>query len=97
MKGGELVAIGEFPFMVSLRSLIGDTHLCGGALIQEDVVVTAAHCVDLTFGDEFAQPLPNVVIGAHKLDNDANAEVSRNLQLHLSNHFTLIFLAIFQL
>ncbi|OON71752.1 S1 family peptidase [Streptomyces tsukubensis] len=38
--GGTLATQGEFPFMISLS--MG----CGGSLYAEDVVLTAAHCVD---------------------------------------------------
>ncbi|MFI1220658.1 MULTISPECIES: S1 family peptidase [unclassified Streptomyces] len=38
--GGERASQGEFPFMVRLS--MG----CGGALYAQDIVLTAAHCVD---------------------------------------------------
>merc|ERR1711872_746785 len=37
---------GEFPWQVSLRQIgfIGQTHFCGGSVINENWVVTAGHC-----------------------------------------------------
>lgn len=42
--GGEEATNGEFPYIVSLQT--GTTQLCGGALIREDRVLTAAHCLE---------------------------------------------------
>jgi len=44
--GGTPAAPGDFPFYVSSLGLF----LCGGTLIYEDIVLTAAHCTD-TFID----------------------------------------------
>ncbi|XP_052742288.1 vitellin-degrading protease [Bicyclus anynana] len=41
--GGEDVDIKEIPYQVSLLSR--GRHMCGGAIIDTDLVITAAHCV----------------------------------------------------
>ena len=41
--GGVEAIPGEFPWIVSLR--LGGQHICGGTLIANNWVLTAAHCV----------------------------------------------------
>ncbi|KAM3475625.1 hypothetical protein MY5147_003637 [Beauveria neobassiana] len=41
--GGELASPGSAPYMVSIQK--NDIHLCGGTLIRDNLVLTAAHCL----------------------------------------------------
>ena len=42
--GGAAAGAGEFPWMVAL--IIGSKNLCGGSIIADRWVLTAAHCVE---------------------------------------------------
>eukprot|EP00210_Caulerpa_lentillifera_P008714 g8312.t1 len=44
--GGSDALIDRYPFICSLRHRQSKKHFCGGSLIQKNVVLTAAHCVD---------------------------------------------------
>jgi len=44
--GGQPAALGEFPHQVSLR--LNGNHICGGSIIGNTKILTAAHCVDGT-------------------------------------------------
>lgn len=41
--GGDRADEGQFPYVISLRR--GDDHMCGGSIINEYWILTAAHCL----------------------------------------------------
>ncbi|GMH34708.1 hypothetical protein BSKO_02569 [Bryopsis sp. KO-2023] len=73
IQGGQNAQRGRFPYVTSLRDL-EDAHTCGGVLIYETWVLTAAHCVDPGANVD-GKPLglnPQLAIGALKLSDDGN-------------------------
>ncbi|XP_059083508.1 trypsin II-P29-like [Tigriopus californicus] len=45
--GGEVVNITDYPHQVSLRNVVfGWSLFCGGSILNEQWIITAAHCVD---------------------------------------------------
>ena len=53
--GGVNAQKGEFPWQVSWRfskdpGTTADRHICGGSILNENWILTAAHCVDINSG-----------------------------------------------
>merc|ERR1711982_117999 len=65
--GGNEVTPHEYPCQVGL--FIDDMYFCGGSIISEDWILTAAHCMD---GAGFVE----VVMGAHSIHDDNEVGVS---------------------
>ena len=49
---GELTTIEAHPYQVSLQTISG-SHFCGGSIISEDIIVTAAHCMQSYTASQF--------------------------------------------
>ncbi|XP_067105520.1 chymotrypsin A-like [Osmerus mordax] len=88
---GEEAVLHSWPWQVSLQDYAG-FHFCGGSLITENWVITAAHCVVMTSH--------RVILGEH--DRSSNAADIRTMKVFkhpkyngftINNDITLIKLA----
>lgn len=68
--GGEEAVPHEFPYQVSLRRASDNFHFCGGSILSENYVVTAAHCTVIWDSPSEVQ----VVAGDHSQSQDDGTE-----------------------
>merc|ERR1712055_834509 len=73
--GGEDARRGEFPWQVMLTWGLGGSLMCGGSLLSDRMVVTAAHCCDQMTPSDFG-----VVVGAFMLYETDPDEASFNVK-----------------
>jgi len=77
--GGEEAEMNSHPWIVSIAS--GGSHFCGGSLISNNVVVTAAHCIhDDGYSGVVSTSGLTVTAGEHKRDVFHGEEQTRTVK-----------------
>nr|C1IBY0.1 RecName: Full=Tabserin; Flags: Precursor [Tabanus yao]ABX80068.1 tabserin [Tabanus yao] len=73
--GGVPVAEEKVPYVVSIR--MKEIHVCGGSILSESIVLTAAHCFDKSKGySNYA-----VFAGSNRLSGGLKVEI-QNITIH---------------
>ncbi|EJL6538831.1 TPA: trypsin-like serine protease [Vibrio cholerae] len=80
--GGEPAPAGEWPYMVALTTRDKSFVWCGGSLLNERYVLTAAHCVDKKDPSTM-----DVIVGAYDMDNISAAERIRVKQIYVHQDY----------
>ncbi|XP_072398745.1 trypsin-7-like [Diabrotica undecimpunctata] len=84
--GGYEAKIEDHPWIVSLR--YNSKHKCGGTLLNEDTVLTAAHCFD----SSYQWSLYSILAGTHDITQPGTEIQVKDVKLHeLYLHIPLIF------
>ncbi|XP_069102702.1 tryptase-2-like [Argopecten irradians] len=78
--GGHLAQHGEFPWQVSLR--YGGHHMCGGTLIDNQWVVTAAHCFQDT-----SKSYWTVAVGIHDRSHIYRSQIHTAVRVIVHEHY----------
>ncbi|XP_016993014.2 chymotrypsin-1 [Drosophila takahashii] len=76
IKGGEEAEIGFAPYQVSLQPIVG-SHNCGGAILNEQWIITAGHCVE-----NYIPALVNVITGTNKYAEPGAIYYTEEIHMH---------------
>ncbi|XP_011049991.1 PREDICTED: serine protease 53-like [Acromyrmex echinatior] len=74
--GGRNASTGQYPYQVSLKTQNG-SHFCGGAIIHEKFVITAAHCLSGKSPDDIF-----IDVGSIYLSNPESRYLAYKLIIH---------------
>jgi len=74
--GGTQAVRGEFPWIVQLKR---GGHYCGGSIVNENYIVTAAHCAQASASGY------QIVAGEHNLNSNEGSEQTRTVS-QIKNH-----------
>ncbi|XP_053975761.1 trypsin I-P1-like [Hylaeus volcanicus] len=86
---GTKAALRQFPYQVSLRRSYSNRHFCGGSLIDEYYVLTAAHCMYMDGGKILPWTI-SVVAGELQLDqNTATGQTRGVKKVYVHSDFDL--------
>jgi secreted trypsin-like serine protease len=72
--GGEEVEPNSIPYQVSFQTT-GGFHFCGGSVLDENTIITAAHCCD---GQTASRV--KIIAGEHNLDKNEGTEQERDVR-----------------
>lgn len=97
--GGVPIEIEVAPYQVSIRSYdqdvnlgFGSGHLCGGILISNSTILTAAHCIVDANNNVREGSYFRIVMGTKRLSNENDSFVTRGARAtrhEFYNPFTL--------
>uniref|UniRef100_A0A6P4F2R2 Chymotrypsin-1 n=1 Tax=Drosophila rhopaloa TaxID=1041015 RepID=A0A6P4F2R2_DRORH len=76
IKGGVEAEIGFAPYQVSLQPIVG-SHNCGGAILNEQWIITAGHCVE-----NYIPALVNVITGTNKWAEPGGIYYTAEIHMH---------------
>lgn len=77
--GGHDAVRGQFPYSVSIRDYTKLMHFCGGAIISDHHILTAAHCLQ---GNRSKAENLYVVVGALHREGDGTEIKVANIMIH---------------
>ncbi|KAL0124390.1 hypothetical protein PUN28_006312 [Cardiocondyla obscurior] len=78
--GGEDAPAGKYPYQVSLRK--SGSHSCGGSIINQYTILTAAHCIVGYTGNSNALKSLTIHAGTNLLSEDGNVYKAKRAIVH---------------